>query len=91
MEFLECAPSGLLVRLLLRIWDSFLCLEVVFLAPMSLLSLAPRWGLGLTFFWVKFDFRTWHLSIFVYYIFGSVGLAAIWTFFLGLSMDFIFF
>ena len=94
MEFLECAPSGLLGRLLLRNWDSFLCLGAVFFfffAPMSLLPLAPHWGLGLTFFRVKFDFRTWHLSIFVYYIFGSVGLAAIWTLSLRFSMDFIFF
>ena len=91
MEFLECAPSGLLGRLLLRNWDSFLCLGAVFLAPMRLLFLAPYWGLGLTFLRVKFDFRTWHLSIFVYYIFGSVGLAAIWTLSLRFSMDFIFF
>ena len=81
----------MLGRLLLRIWDSFLCLGVVFLVPLSLLPLAPRWDLGLTFFKVNFDFGTWYLRIFVHYIFGSVGLAAIWTLSLGLSMDFIFF
>ena len=56
MEFLECALSGLLGRLLLRIWDSFLCLGVVFLAPLSLLLWALHWGMGLIFFRVKFDF-----------------------------------
>ena len=56
MEFLECAPSGLLGRLVLRLWDSFLRLGVVFLALMRMLPLAPHWGLGLTFFRVKIDF-----------------------------------
>ena len=73
------APSGLLGRLLLRNWDSFLCLGAVFFffAPMSLLPLAPHWGLGLTFFRVNsLTLGHAHLSIFVYYIFGSVGLAA---------------
>ena len=73
MGLLVCALSGLLGRLLLRIWDPFLCLGLVFLSLMHLLALAPHWGMGLTSFSIKFHFWAWYLSIFVFYNFGLVA------------------
>ena len=49
MEFLECAPSGLLGRLLLRNWDSFLCLGAVFFCSAEFVAFGSPLGSGFDF------------------------------------------